>query len=184
MLKTLSTIGAFILALTLTSQARGQALPTASAPTSLQVGAGYSIANPDYGQKNIQGGTIFADYDFGMHFGVEADAHIINLKTPTDIAENSYLIGPRFILPVKGRFNLYAKALAGYGNFRVLETQDNQGIYNGFYFAYALGGGLDYRASHHIVVRVIDVEDQKWPTYGRNGLTPLVYTFGVAYHFH
>ncbi|GAC1417402.1 MAG: hypothetical protein NVSMB62_08030 [Acidobacteriaceae bacterium] len=184
MLKTFSTIGAFILALSLTSQARGQALPTASAPTSLQVGAGYSIASPDYGQKTIQGGTVFADYDFGLHFGVEADAHFINLKTPTHIAENSYLIGPRFILPFKGRFNLYGKALAGYGNFRVLENTGNQKRFDGFYFAYSLGGGLDYRASHHIVVRLIDVEDQKWPSYGTNGLTPIIYTFGVAYHLH
>lgn len=182
MLKTFSTIGAFILALSLTSQARGQAIPTATAPASIQVGAGYSIASPDYGQKNLQGASIFADYDIGLHYGLEADVHIIDLRTPTDIAENSYLIGPRFILPYR-KFKLYGKAQLGYGQFRVLETQDNQGQYNGFYFAYALGGGLEYRASHHIVVRAIDAEQQRWPSYGRNGLTPLVYTFGVAYHF-
>ena len=182
MFKTSSTIGAFILAISFASQARGQALPTATSPASLQVGAGYSVGEPDYGQKRIQGGTLFVDYDLGMHFGIEADAHILNLITPTDIAENTYLIGPRAILPY-GRFKLYGKALIGIGNFRVLETQDNQGVYNGNYMAYAFGGGLEYRAAEHIVIRAIDVESQKWPSFGRDGLTPIVYTVGVAYHF-
>ncbi len=184
MFKTSLTIGAFILAISFAPQARGQALPTASTTASLQVGAGYTIASPDYGQKKIQGFTGFVDYDFGLHFGIEGDAHVVNLITPTDIAENSYLAGPRIIYPYRGRFNFYGKALVGESTFKVLETQDNQGQYNGTYFTYALGGGLDYRASHHIVIRAIDVESQKWPSYGRNGLTPLVFTFGAAYHFH
>ena len=184
MLKTVATIGGIALALSLSAtRARAQALPTATTTAAFQVGAGYTVASPDYGQKNLQGVSIFADYDFGLHFGVEADAHIVELITPTDIAENSYLIGPRYIIPYH-RFKLYAKALAGYGNFRVLETQDNQGQYNGFYFDYALGGGLEYKATEHIIVRLADVEAQRWPNYGRDGLTPIVYTFGAAYHFH
>lgn len=66
----------------------------------------------------------------------------------------------------------------------MLETQDNQGVYTGNYFAYSLGGGLDYQASEHIIIRAIDVEYQKWPSFGRDGLTPIVFTFGAAYHFH
>lgn len=183
MLKNFVSIGALAFALILTAQARGQAIPTASSVASLQAGVGYTISNPDYGPKKIQGATIFADYDFGLHFGIEADAHIVELRTPTDIAENSYLAGPRFILPYRGHFNLYGKALIGGGNFRVLETQDNQGQYNGMYFDYALGGGLDIRVNRKIVIRAIDVESQKWPGYADHGLSPLLYTFGVAYHF-
>lgn len=182
MLKTFATIGGLILALSLTGQARAQAIPTATTPASLEVGAGYSVASPDYGQKNLQGFTGFADLNIGLHWGVEADAHIVDLITPTDIGENSYMIGPRYRFPF-GHFNLYAKGMAGYGNFRVLETQDNQGQYTGYYFAYGLGGGLEYRASEHIVIRAIDVDWQKWPNYAKDGLTPIVYTFGVAYHF-
>jgi hypothetical protein len=179
--KTIASIGAIGLALSFTPKASCQALPTATAKGSLQVGAGYTIASPDYGQFKIQGVSFFADYDFATHLGLEADAHIIAFVTPTDLAENTYLIGPRFILP-KGKFNIYGKALAGYGDLVIQEYQDNIGRPDGFYFAYSLGGGVDYRLTDRIVIRAIDVEYQKWPNYG-NGLTPLVYTFGAAYHF-
>lgn len=183
MLKTFAAICVLLLGLSLPSHARAQAIPTASATASFQAGAGYTIVSPDYGQKRIQGFTGFADYDFGVHLGIELDAHIADLITPLDIGENSYLIGPRYVFPI-GKLHLYAKALIGSGNFRVLETQDNQGVYNGWYLAYGFGGGADIRASEHITIRAIDVEAQRWPNFGTDGLTPLVYTFGAAYHFH
>jgi hypothetical protein len=181
MLKTFMTIGALASVLSLASMARGQALPTATAGGSLQVGVGYTIAEPDYGQKSIQGVSGFADFDFGTHLGVEADVHYVAFITPLDLAENSYMIGPRIILPY-GRFKLYGKILAGYGDLVVQEEQDNIGHPSGFYFAYAGGGGIDIRATDRITVRAIDIEAQKWPNYG-NGLSPVVYTVGVAYHF-
>jgi hypothetical protein len=184
MLKTFASVGAVALLLSFTAHAHAQALPTATARGSFQAGVGYTITSPDYGPKKIQGPTIFADYDIGLHFGLEADAHIIDLRTPTDIAENSYLGGVRFILPYRQRVKLYGKALAGIGNFRVLETQDNQGRFNGTYLAYSFGGGLDIPINRKIVIRAIDVEYQKWPGYNNgDGLTPMLYTFGVAYHF-
>ena len=185
MLKTFASIGVLTLALSFASQARAQAIPTASAVGSMQAGIGYTIANPDYGARKIQGVTIFADYDIGMHWGLEGDAHIIELKTPTDIAENSYLGGVRGILPLRNRmFKFYGKALVGAANFRVLETEDNQGRFNGTYLTYAAGGGLDIAVNRKIVIRAIDLEYQKWPKYDNgDGLTPFLYTFGVAYHF-
>ncbi len=182
MLKNLMTIGAFASLLCFTSIGHGQALPTATAKGSFQAGAGYTYANPDYGQKSIQGASAFADFDFGLHFGVEADVHYVALITPLDLAENTYLIGPRFILP-HGRYALYAKVLAGYGDLVIQEQQDNIGRPDGWYFAYAVGGGLDIRATNRITIRAIDVEAQKWPNYG-NGLGPTVVTVGAAYHFH
>lgn len=184
MLKTFASIGLLAFALSFTTQARAQAIPTASTTGSFQAGLGYTIADPDYGPKRIQGVSVFADYDFGMYFGIEADAHIVELETPTDFAENSYLGGVRFILPYRQRVKLYGKALAGTGNFRVLETQDNQGRFNGNYLTYAFGGGVDLAVTRKIVIRAIDLEYQKWPNYDNGGgLTPLLYTFGVAYHF-
>lgn len=181
MLKTFKMIGALASVLSVAAIAHGQALPTATAAGSFQVGAGFTYANPDYGQKGIQGFSAFADFDLGLHFGVEADAHVVALITPLDLAENTYLIGPRFILP-HGRFKLYGKALAGYGDLVIQEQQDNIGRPDGFYFAYAIGGGIDIRATDRITIRAIDVEAQKWPNYG-NGLSPLVVTVGAAYHF-
>lgn len=184
MLKTFASLGVITFALAFAAQARAQALPTATATGSFQVGVGYTITNPDYGPKKISGPTIFADYDLGLHFGLEADMHIIDLRTPTDIAEVTYLGGVRGILPYRERFKLYGKALVGAANFRVLETEDNQGRFNGTYLAYGFGGGLDVAVTRKIVIRAIDAEYQKWPNYDNGGgLTPMLYTFGVAYHF-
>ena len=92
---------------------------------------------------------------------MEASIHYIALITPADLAENSYLVGPRFIYP-RGRFNVYAKALFGIGTIVIQEAQDNPRVLAGNYFAYSFGGGVDIRATKHLVVRAIDFEYQHW----------------------
>ena len=179
-MKNLTIIGAFAFVLSLTSTGSAQALPTALAKGNLQVGGGYSYATPDYGQRNIQGITGFADFDFARHIGVEADVHYIALITPTDLAENTYLAGPRFIY-TRGRFNLYGKGLVGVGDLVIQEQQDNVGRFSGTSFAYALGGGLDILVKKHLVIRAADFEYQHWSYL--TGLTPSVLTFGAAYRF-
>ncbi len=162
------------------SVCQAQSLPTAEAKASLWIGGGLTYANPDYGQKPIEGVSGFADFDFGRHLGIEADIHYIALVTPLDLAENSYLIGPRLLVR-HGRFTLYGKALAGYGSLVVQELQDNFGHAGGLYSAYAIGAGVDIRIGNRISVRAFDVESQRWPSYG-NGLSPTVVTIGAAYH--
>ena len=181
MRKTILTIGSLACVLCLTSMGRAQAKPTATTTAIVQVGGGYSYAKPDYGQRSIQGISAFADYDIGLHYGVEADIHYVSLYTPQDLAENSYLIGPRFILP-RGRYKFYGKALFGIGDLVIQNQQDNIGRQAGTNFAYAFGGGVDVYATRHIVVRAIDFEYQHWNYL--TGLTPIVFTAGVAYRFH
>lgn len=179
MLKNLMTLTSLAGVLCCHSLCHAQALPTATANGALQVGIGWSYVRPDYGQKAIQGVTGYADLDLFRHLGLEAEYHYIALITPTDLAENSFLAGPRFILP-RGRFSYYAKALAGIGDIVIQETQDNPQGGAGKYFAYGIGGGVDYRATKHIVVRG-DFEYQHWGYL--TGLTPTSYTLGVAYRF-
>jgi Outer membrane protein beta-barrel domain len=180
MLKSLTILGCLASMLCVGASAHAQALPTATARGSLQAGAGFTYAKPDYGQISIKGVSAFADFDIAEHLGVEADIHYIALVTPTDLAENSYLIGPRFLLP-HGRYTLYGKALVGIGDLVIQEQQDNMGQQAGGFFAYALGGGIDIRATDRITVRAIDVETQHWSY--QTGLTPLVVTIGAAYRF-
>jgi opacity protein-like surface antigen len=180
MLKTLMTIGALAGVLSASSMARGQALPTATAAGNLQVGVGYTYAKPDYGTESIKGASAFLDFDFRPHIGIEATYHYIALVTPTDLGEDSFLAGPRFILPY-GRFSVYAKALAGVGDLVIQEQQDNVGRQSGSFFAYAIGGGVDIRATSHLIIRAIDVESQHWNY--QTGLTPFVLTVGAAYRF-
>jgi hypothetical protein len=179
MLKTCLTFTSFVAALGLTAAAAGQALPTAVAKGNLQAGIGWSYFKPDYGPKAIQGVTAYGDFDFRPHIGVEAEFHYIALITPTDLAEESFLIGPRFVLP-HNHFNLYAKVVAGIGDINIQEQQDNPQGGAGKYLAYGIGGGIDYKITHHIVARA-DYEYQHWSYL--TGLTPSGVTVGVAYRF-
>jgi opacity protein-like surface antigen len=179
MLKKVLTIGSLVGVLSFASIGHSQALPTATARGALQAGVGWTYAEPDYGQKAIQGVTIFGDFDFRVHLGAEAEYHYIALETPTDLAENSFLIGPRFILP-RGRLSMYGKVLFGTGSIVIQEVQDNPEGGAGTYFAYAVGGGVDYRITRHLVARG-DFEYQHWSYL--TGLTPSAFTVGAAYRF-
>lgn len=176
-----STIGLLVCVLSSPSLAHAQAKPTATARGLLQAGFGYSIAAPDYGQDWIQGGSGFIDFDPTLHFGVEADIHYIALITPTDLAENTFEAGPRYVYH-RGRFAPYAKFLLGRGDLVIQESQDNPGRYSGNYFMYSVGAGLDIEVNRHLIVRAGDFEYQRWPGLG-NGLSPAVFTAGVAYRF-
>lgn len=164
-------------------KSQAQAIPTATRGTGLQVGVGYSFAHPDYAQKNIQGYTIYGTFDFTRHIGIEGDIHRVSVITPTDIGQNTYLLGPRYVFHF-GRFHPYAKGLVGLGFFST-DYDKGSGIpnSNNHYKMYALGGGLDYTWTRHVNIRAVDFEYQSWPGFGANGLTPYVFTFGAAYRF-
>jgi opacity protein-like surface antigen len=194
MRKTLIAIASLACLLSLTSLGRAQALPTASGLGRLQIGAGFSYAIPDfwtqpynsdpqYAYQSIGGVTGFGDYYITSHFGVEADFHCLALITSLDRAELTYLVGPRITLPY-GRFILYGKAMGGIRDLFIQEQQDNIGVPRGSNIGFSLGGGLDVQYNQKIVIRAIDYESQSWPGYGTNGISPSVFTFGVAYRFH
>jgi hypothetical protein len=180
MLKNLITIATLAGILSVGSAAHAQAMPTAVSKGLFQVGGGYTLVMPDYGQKNIEGFTGFADFDFRPHFGVEAEYHYVSIITPLDLGENSFYVGPRYVY-TRGRFSIYGKALIGIGTIVIQEVQDNPEGGAGTYLSYGGGGGLDVRVGKHLVVRAIDAEYQHW-NYG-NGLTPIAFTVGAAYRF-
>ncbi|MBS1800740.1 MAG: outer membrane beta-barrel protein [Acidobacteria bacterium] len=158
-----------------------QAVPTAIRAGGIaQIGAGWSIASPDYGPSKIQGVSIYGTFDFTRHWGVEGDVHRISLKTPSTIGEDSYLVGPRYVFH-HGRIHPYAKALAGFGRFHYLYNSAPSATYT--YKIYSFGGGVDVRARSHLNIRAVDLEYQKWPGFPTNGITPLALTFGAAYAF-
>ncbi len=161
-------------------RADAQATATAYRSSSLQAGAGVSYASPDYGPKGTKGVSGYVDFDLTRHLGVEATAHIVSLITPTDIGEDTYLIGPRYVYHYR-RFSPYAKVLFGLGEFQYqydYAAHSHQG-----YGVFAFGGGLDIRATHRLNIRAIDFESQHWPGFPSNGLTPYVTTVGAAYRF-
>jgi len=162
-------------------RAYSQASATATRLGTFQAGLGVTAASPDYGQLYIKGYTAYADFNFSDHIGVEAVTHQVSVVTPTDIGEDTYLIGPRYFRTY-GRFSPYAKLLVGLGRFNL--QFDYAPHTSTSYLAYALGGGVDIRATEHINIRAVDFEAQRWPGFTTNGLTPYVTTVGAAYNFH
>lgn len=170
-----------------TSVALGQAIPASTRAATLQLGAGYTHYQPDYGPINISGFTIYGDYDLLFHVGVEAEMHR-TFNNHTDIGENTYLIGPRAYYIVKHRFKFYGKGMIGRATF------DYQKPYftpsSPSYTAFAAGGGLDIDVAHHVSIRAIDYEYQIWNNFplhnsptSTDHLTPALLTFGAAYRF-
>jgi hypothetical protein len=139
---------------------------------------GYLFLKPDYVNTNIQGVSFWGDYDFLKHVGVEASVHIGSIITPSDIDENSYMVGPRFMIR-RHKFTGYAKFI--FGRATITNTDYNL---SSSYNAYAYGGGLEYRATRKINVRVLDFEYQQWPNFEPNTLSPIAITVGAAYIIH
>jgi len=165
------------------SQLHGQALPSAKATGVLQAGIGLTIAQGDEFTERLGGLTGYATLDFSRHLGAEVDIHILNLITPYNFVENTYLGGARYAWH-KGRFTPYVKVLGGLGQTYIKQpsTTYAQGTPSST-FAFAGGGGLDIRLPFHINVRAIDFEYQMWPGYVPNGLSPTLLTCGAAYRF-
>jgi len=184
-LKRLQLAGFLFFTLGLSAVSHAQAVPMATRHGQVQVGAGFSFAVPDYGDTYIKGFTLYGDLDLTRRLGVEADMHYISVLTPTDIGEDTYLIGPRFSVIRRNRLNAYVKALGGVGRFNY-QPGFNADPHTDSFGVFSIGGGIDFRASQHVNIRAIDIEAQRWPGYGTpgfpaRGLTPFVTTFGVAY---
>lgn len=180
MLKKLITFGTLACALTLPQFGHAQAGPTATRLSHVQVGGGFSYARTDYGQKGDKGLTIFGDYDIGLHWGAEAEYHYLSVATPDLVSENSFVIGPRFILRAH-HFKFYGKGVVGLGHFSVPLTSTNGLRADETDLVVGGGGGVEYLIGHHITLRPVDVEYQRWSF--KTGLTPLVLTTGAAYRF-
>ena len=98
MLKKLMIAGSLASLLSLASRPRRpRRCPLPWPKANFRLAADTPSAHSDYGQRKIQGFSGFADYDVLVHWGMEADVHSLTIWTPDDIAENSYLAGPRFI---------------------------------------------------------------------------------------
>ena len=174
-------IGCFACVLSMSTWVHAQATPTASRISSIALGVGGTLINPDFAQSHIGAITFFGDYNLPYNLGIEGVIHY-SVNTPSDVSENSYIIGPRYILRHK-RVEGYAKVLLGVGHFG-LQQGSFANPNTATYFEYALGGGLDIHVARHINIRAIDLEIQKWPGFHPNSLSPWGGTIGVSYVIH
>ena len=158
----------------LVPSSRAQAVYAATRGTQIQAGVGVLFLNPDYVNREIKGASFWGDYDIRRYLGAEVAVHIGSFITPDDIAENSYLVGPRFIYHYR-KFAPYAKALLGRST---ITNQDNN--QSSSYNTYAFGGGLDYRVARKFNVRA-DFIQEVWPNFEPNTLSPTAFSVGVLY---
>jgi len=159
----------------------GQDMPGATRGATFQVGGGFSAANPDYSRKWITGVSVYADADLRRHIGIEFDYHYINLNTPFDLGEVTYLVGLRYSVNIH-RFHPYVKGMLGLGTFEIEKDYYHNSSSN-TYMAAAFGGGVEMPLTGHLNLRVIDAEFQRWPSFPPNGLSPFALTSGLAYRF-
>jgi opacity protein-like surface antigen len=104
------------------------------------------------------------------------------VNDPThEVTERTYLIGPRIPLHRFGRVTPYVKALVGFGrtslNPDLFPTIAGSPDFGGF--AQAYGGGVDYRLSKHINIRVFDAEYQSWTLSILNTATSQTWNFPI-----
>jgi Outer membrane protein beta-barrel domain len=156
-----------------------QAAPTAIRTSSLQVGAGWSSVNTDYLPKRVKGTTVYFDWDFYRHIGVEGEFRYAK-DGETNIYEKTYEVGPRYSRTYFQRLSPYAKGLYGRGVFNF--TYQDKTTANLAYNLLAFGGGLDYTVLPFLNVRG-DYEYQHWFSFPPHGLTPSAITVGAAYRF-
>jgi hypothetical protein len=178
--KVLTFIGLFGAATMLHAQAK----PTATRGGDLKIGGGFTTARSDY-DGSFKGGAAYIDYDFTQHLGIEGQFHFVK-GGPNGLYEKAYEAGGRYFRTY-GRFVPYAKIMYGRGvfNFPPYFDAPNSPRANLAYNLWATGGGVDYKATSRIYARA-DFEYQSWssfPSPGSSGLTPMLFTFGAAYHF-
>lgn len=162
----------------MTAAALGQAKTTASRLGDWQVGGGFSFGSSDYTVNKIRGFSFYSDFDLTHRYGVEVDFHQLN-DPNSAVYERSYEVGGRYLLRRIGPLKPYVKGMYGRGvfNFPLNEANLAYNMFTG-------GGGADIPINERITGRA-DFEYQKWLSGPgiSNGLTPLVFTFGAAYHF-
>ena len=151
-----------------------QAVPTASTPGALLLGAGYVRANADYSPATFQGGSVYLDGDFWESFGLQAKYNHVFGPAPDSITETSYEVG------VRGRVKFgpivpFLELSGGLGSFDYRRSSQN-----GSYGLYSGGGGVDVYLTRKILFRG-EYEYQRWSSFPPRGLQPNLLTLGVAY---
>ncbi len=153
---------------------RAQAKPTASRTVDLQIGLDYIGGRSDYGQT-LKGGGAYATFDLTNHFGGELDFQQAD-GSLFKVYERTYEVGGRYHRTY-GRLEPFVRGSYGRGVFNFPYNEANLA-----YNLFAVAGGADYNVTRYLSVRG-SFEYQHWFSFPPHGLTPEVYTIGVAYHF-
>ncbi len=126
-----------------------------------------------YGPRKMLGAGAFVDADTSGHYGIEAEGRWVEFHQRADVHAETYSIGGRYHFVV-GRFQPYAKGLVGFGDFNFPYNYAT-----GRYMVVTAGGGVDYRWTHRITLRIADFEYQDWPQFTYGNMTSLNGSVGL-----
>jgi hypothetical protein len=164
----------FAFCLAMARSASGQVVPAADAGGfKLTVGAtatGYSL---QYGDRKMLGVAAIADVDTNRRIGIEGEAQWLMFHQTANVHTTTWLIGPRYHVTF-GRFQPYVKGLVGFGQFNYPYNlgQDND-------LVIAPGGGIDYRITRRVRLRLADFEYQIWPQFHFGSLSSYGISSGI-----
>jgi hypothetical protein len=126
-----------------------------------------------YGQRKMLGVTALVDVDSTRTLGLEGEARWLIFNQTAQVNATTWLAGPRYRRRV-GRLEIYAKGLAGIGQFN-FPYHDAYGRY----LVIAPGGGADFTLSNRIRLRLVDCEYQFWPQFTFGAMTSYGISAGV-----
>jgi len=139
----------------------------------LTVGATATGDYLEYGARKMLGVAAIADLDTKRRIGIEGEAQWLMFHQTANVHTATYLIGPRYHLTY-GRFQPYVKGLIGFGQF---DYPYNLGTDNDL--VVERGGGLDFRVTRRLRIRVADFEYQIWPQFHYCALTSYGLSTGI-----
>jgi|SRR5580658_565624 hypothetical protein len=155
-------------------QAHAQVLPQAmSGGFRLSAGATATGSYVQYGERKLIGYSAFVDAETHRRLGIEAEGHWLEFHQVQDVHVETYSVGLRYHMNF-GRFQPYAKGLIGFGDFNFPFSYAH-----GRYLVATAGGGLDYRWTNRLRVRVADVEYQDWPQFTYGSMTSVGVSAGL-----
>jgi len=149
---------------------------------SLWAGGEYSNYQADFGPPDrLTGLGAFVDFNWNSRFAAEAELRFLHFNGYQGEHQSNYFVGPKYTIIRYGKFRPYAKVLFGIGDIKFPYK-----IGSGSYFAFAPGGGLDYRLTHRIALRA-EYEYQFWPSAPgiagepNHGIKPNGFNAGISY---
>ncbi len=154
------------------------------------IGAGFSDYSIDWGPgQRMEGISAWADWyprrlpSALNGLGIEAEGREIDFGRPAGLSrmrQDTGVGGGIYTWNHFRNFRPYAKFLAGIGS---LDFPPSGTYSHDTFTVLAPGGGVEYRAWHHIWIRG-DYEYQFWQqVFGPHDLTPTGFTIGASYDF-
>jgi opacity protein-like surface antigen len=185
-----------LLTILLAPVVRAQGPVVAGIAPVLEAGIGYTYVDagiPSQSKIGMNGIQLVGNADINRHFGVAAEVgyarnfNVLDSGRTADIL--TYMAGPVFYPIRKRNMNVYTHLLLGAARETGVNFESNGQILLGYTnrFAWAAGGGFQYRISRTFAIRVgadylrTSFYDSNVQLQGQTNLRPsisLIYTFG------